>query len=275
MASPSIALLWKVTAAGVPASWQRLVVHTQPTYAISRRAYTFAVLEQLQHGLKRHDVFVSPSQKWGDPRAKLLRPAAWEAVRPQVCRCLGRSTDVAAELAALRQQLDVSYRRTAENLATNLFVRVEREGGKDTLTISPLVKLDTPPSLALLRAAVAGQLPLADLPDVILEVHHWTGFLDDFTHINESTMRVVSLATRYLRTGLVGNGPTALPARRRAGLCPCGRVRGVVVLVRVSARRHIECCEQSETIEEQFPVLISTGCNRQSTGVTGGLPWPG
>ena len=171
------------------------MVTTQPTYAVSRHAYSFAVLEQLQTGLKRHDVFVSPSQKWGDPRAKVLQPEAWKALRPQVCRSLGRSTDMAAELATLRQQLDASYRRTAENLGTNPFVRVERQNGKDSLTISPIVKLDTPPSLALLRSAIAGNLPLADLPDVILEVHRWTGFLDEFTHINESTARVDNLVT--------------------------------------------------------------------------------
>ena len=84
---------------------------------------------------------------------------------------------------------------SAPNLVANPFVRVERQGGKDTLTIAPIVKLETPPSLAALRTAVAGRLPQVDLPEVILEVHRWTGFLDEFTHINESAARVDDLET--------------------------------------------------------------------------------
>jgi len=43
----------------VPPAWRRLVVQTAPTYRVDRKAYTFALLEQLQAALKRHDVFVS------------------------------------------------------------------------------------------------------------------------------------------------------------------------------------------------------------------------
>jgi hypothetical protein len=129
----------------VSPAWRRLVVQTSPTYHVDRRAYTFAVLEQLQPALKRHDVFVAPSEKWGDARAKLLRGAAWEAARPQVCHSLDHSTDPDVELDTLRQQLDGRYRRTAENLATNPFVRIAQEKGRDTLIITPLVLLPRSP----------------------------------------------------------------------------------------------------------------------------------
>ena len=49
---------------------------------IDRRAHTFCVLEQLRLALRRRDVFVAPSARWGDPRAKLLQGRAWEAARP-------------------------------------------------------------------------------------------------------------------------------------------------------------------------------------------------
>lgn len=179
----------------VPPAWRRLVVQTSPTYRIDRRGYTFAVLEQLQPALKRHDVFVAPSEKWGDARAKLLQGAAWEAARPQVCHSLDRSTDPSVELETLRQQLDGRYRRTAENLASNPFVRLAQEKGRDTLVITPLDRLAEPESLKALRAEVARRLPRVDLPDAILEVQRWTGFLDDFTHISESTARVDDLVT--------------------------------------------------------------------------------
>ena len=34
------------------------------------------------------EVFVEPSERWSDPRAKLLSGAAWEAARPGVLRAL-------------------------------------------------------------------------------------------------------------------------------------------------------------------------------------------
>ena len=43
-----------------------------PDLTIDRRAYTLFVLQRLQDGLRRHDVFVERSERWRDPQAKLL-----------------------------------------------------------------------------------------------------------------------------------------------------------------------------------------------------------
>ena len=179
----------------VPPAWRRLVVQTAPTYRVDRKAYTFALLEQLQAALKRHDVFVTPSEKWADPRASLLQGAAWEAARPQVCRGLGHTTDATAEVDTLAQHLDARYHRTAANLARNPFVRVEQEKGRDTVVISPLEKLDEPAGLHRLRDGVNARLPRVDLSDVILEVQRWTDFAGAFTHISEGNARVHDLTT--------------------------------------------------------------------------------
>ncbi len=177
----------------VSKAWRPLV--RRPDGEVDRKAYTFAMLERLQSDLRRHDAFVAPSERWGDSRAKLLQGEAWTAARPQVCRSLGRETDATAELAALGAQLDATYRRTAENLATNPAVRVAREKGRDTLVITPLDKLDEPASLKALRATVAARLPRLDLPDALLEIQAHTGFADAFTHISEGNARVADLST--------------------------------------------------------------------------------
>jgi hypothetical protein len=58
----------------VPGAWRRLV---RPPHqaAADRRAYTLCALERLQDSLRRRDVFVSRSERWGDPRLKLLQGA--------------------------------------------------------------------------------------------------------------------------------------------------------------------------------------------------------
>jgi TnpA family transposase len=74
-------------------------------------------------------------------------------------------------------------------------VRIEQRDGKDHLILTGLDKLDEPASLTALRDDVDAHLPVAQLPEVLLEVHAWTGCLDDFTHISEATSRTGDLVT--------------------------------------------------------------------------------
>jgi hypothetical protein len=77
--------------------WRRYVINRERQ--VDRSAYTLCVIERLQEALRRHDVFVSPRDRWGDPRAKLLQGEAWESTRAQVCRTLGR--EITDELSLL------------------------------------------------------------------------------------------------------------------------------------------------------------------------------
>ena len=77
-----------------------------PEGRIDRQFYTFCVLERLQDGLRRRDLFVPASRRWGDPHARLLQGSAWEKVRSRVCRTLGRSPTAAPDLEDLGKQLE-------------------------------------------------------------------------------------------------------------------------------------------------------------------------
>ena len=56
--------------------------------------------------------------------------------------------------------------------------------------LSPLDKLERPPSLIALQAAISARMPKIDLPDVILEVATRSGFAEAFTHVSERHARV-------------------------------------------------------------------------------------
>ena len=168
-------------------AWRRLA--GQPGRPLDRRAYTFAVLERLRAALRARDVFVPRSQRWSDPRAKLLACPAWEATRARVCRTLGLSAEPAAALPQLAPELDEAYCRTAGRLATN--TAVELDAGK--LKLSKLERLDEPESLVSLSERVGALLPRIDLPDLLAEVAAWTGFADQFTHVSEASARVDDL----------------------------------------------------------------------------------
>ncbi len=171
--------------------WRKLVIPTDG--GVDRRFYTFCVLERLQDSLARRDIFVSPSERWGDPRAKLLQGAGWEAVRAQVCRTLDLSPTPEPELQALAKLLDEAYRRVGARLSDNPDVQIERVRGKDRLSLSGLDKLDEPRSLIELRDRVDMLLPRVELTDAILEIHGHTGFANEFTHISENNARVDNL----------------------------------------------------------------------------------
>src|SRR6516225_3254394 len=195
------------------AAWKKVVV--KPDRKIDRRFYTFCVLERLQDALSRRDVYVTPSERWGDPRAKLLRGQAWEAARADVCRMLDLSPKPEPELAKLGKQLDEGYRRVSANLPDNPAFRIEHVRGKDRPVLTPLDKLDEPESLVQLRNEVDALLPRADITDAILEIHGWTGFAHEFTHISESNARVHDLEISILR----GARRRSVQHRSRA-LCP-------------------------------------------------------
>jgi hypothetical protein len=73
-------------------------------------------------------------------------------------------------------------------------VRFEGPPGRQELIVSNLDKLEEPASLVALREHVAARLPRVDLPEVLLEVHSWTGFADEFVHISTPNAQVRDFA---------------------------------------------------------------------------------
>lgn len=174
-------------------AWQKMAYNADGE--LDKRAYTFCVLERLQDCLRRRDIFVAPSSRWSDPRAKLLKDEAWTSAKPQVCRTLNLEPTPDDEIAFLKKELHDAYLRVAANFPTNPDVRIEQEDGKDVLVLTPLEAQDEPESLLQLRQETAELLPLADLTDILLEINSRTGFAQEFTHLNESGSRVEDFDT--------------------------------------------------------------------------------
>jgi Tn3 transposase DDE domain len=178
---------------GLPSAWRRLVKPPRAT-EVDRSAYTRCTLERLQDHLRGRDVFVTRSERWGNPRLKLLHGAPWETMRPHVWRALNRHESPEPALHTLAQALETAYQRTAAPFSTNAAVRIEAVKGRDTLTLTGLEKLEEPPSLLQLREAVVARLPRVDLPEVLLEIHARTGFAQEFTRLSEGAARVGELS---------------------------------------------------------------------------------
>jgi hypothetical protein len=172
--------------------WGRLIYDGDKR--VNRQGYTLCFLDKLQDALRRRDVYVENSDRWGDPRAKLLRGADWQANRTQVCRSLGHPLQPHDAITGLTGQLDETCQRVAANFDGNGTVRLDHSGKHPALTITNLDRLDEPPSLVVLSRPVAGLLPKIDLTELLLEIHARTGFADEFTHVSESNARADGLA---------------------------------------------------------------------------------
>jgi len=173
--------------------WHKLVLSGEVP---DRRFYTLCALERLQDGLHRRDIFLPKSERWSDPRSKLLQGDAWRQARPNVCRILNRQADGEKEVSQLAAQLDQAFRRAAETAAVSSDVRIEKKKERDRLRVSPLDKLDDPASLIGLRRRMEALIPRVDLPEALLEVQSWTGFADEFCHISSTRgTQVEDLAT--------------------------------------------------------------------------------
>jgi len=173
-------------------SWRRLALHRADIEEglIDRRAYTLAVAETLHRALRRRDVFVVGTGRWGDPRAKLLDEDEWAAEQSTVLAALQLPVEPEGHLAGLARKLDDAYRGVAARLPANKPVTIE----DGHVHVGKLVAQGEPASLVELRGLVDAMMPRVDLPELILEVHAWTGCLSAYTHISEANARMDDLA---------------------------------------------------------------------------------
>lgn len=143
-------------------------------------------MNKLQDSLRRRDIYVTRSERWGDPRAKLLQGQDWHTNRMQVYRSLGHPLNAGEAVNALTWQLDTVYRQVAKNFADNPAVSLDFTGKRTKLTIAHLNGLDEPPTLKLISKLISDLLPVVALTELLLEINAHTGFADEFTHANEA-----------------------------------------------------------------------------------------
>ncbi len=93
---------------------------------------------------------------------------------------LGVQADGAQWLAEARQMLEFNLQRLAHRARSGKLEGVRLEAG--TLIVTPTVG-EVPVAAEELNAEISDMYPLVEVPDLLREVHEWTGFADHFTHV--------------------------------------------------------------------------------------------
>ncbi|MGH2930949.1 MAG: Tn3 family transposase, partial [Solirubrobacteraceae bacterium] len=145
------------------------------------------MLELLRLALRRRDVFAPGSERWSDPRRRLLEGPAWQQARPAVCHSLKLPADAQQQLAHVAAQLDEAYRYVQHTVDPAV---IRRHAGKDRLHLPELENLPEPQRLRRLRQQVWELVPSTELPALLLEVHQWTGFLNAFAPLGGGKGRI-------------------------------------------------------------------------------------
>ena len=103
----------------VPPGWWRQLVFPpdRPEGTVDRNAYVFCVLEAFHTRLKRRDIFALVSDRWSDPRARLLTGPAWETAKGPALGALQLPEDPQELLAGHAAVLDAAWRATAATLS--------------------------------------------------------------------------------------------------------------------------------------------------------------
>jgi TnpA family transposase len=179
--------------------WRRLVFpDPDPDGPVDHRAYTLCVLDGAYRALRRRDLFCEGSRRWGDPRVKLLDGDAWSSVKPDVLTALHLAVPFHAHIGHLAGRLDNAYTSIASRLsaapsgaASPLTIETGADG-RTRVFLAKLKPVPEPDSLISLRDLVERMMPRVDLPEILLEVHAWTRYLEEFTHLNMTESRVGS-----------------------------------------------------------------------------------
>ena len=172
------------------------------------------VLELFHTGLRHRDIFATVSDRWSDPRARLLAGSRWDDAKGAALSALQLPEDPDALLAAHAADLDAAWRAAAGGIIPDGDVSVDAEGrlhvGKDNALDEPASLIDLP--------RTAGMLPGVDLPEMILEVMaEYPAFAAAFTAVSGGTTRLkdmhISIAALLTAHSLnIGLGPVLADA---------------------------------------------------------------
>jgi len=207
----------------VPRSW-RPYVHPAEG-GIDRHHWELCLLSELRGALRAGEIWVQGSRRYTDPERFIIARADWPNLRPSVLHQLelpsGADDRVGLLLERTAGHRDVLDRDLQDGDADvalgeqgNLHVKRLRAEPRE-LDVDELARL------------IANQLPVIDLPDLLIEVDRWCHFTRHLTHAGGSSPRRADHArqdvhadvrpARVVRLQIDAGGAAGVRTGRRVG----------------------------------------------------------
>jgi TnpA family transposase len=193
-------------------NWRRFVM---PLGHPTRRAYELCTLSTLRDKLRSGDIYLPNSRRYTDPETFLIPRATWPQLKTDICQELELDPTGQARLSDRAQQLKDLLPRVDRILDRSDGIRIE-----DGELIVPMDEAeDLPESVQALDDQIRHRIPDIDLPDLLLEVDHWTAFSQHLTHAGGGQPRTDDLLLQLHATVLAqGNNMGLVEMAHSAGL---------------------------------------------------------
>ena len=144
------------------------------------RLYEIATLAVLRERLRSGDIWVEGSRAFRPMDEHLMPRPTFVALKSADKLGLGVQCDGIEYLSEVRQALDFNLKRLAHRARNGKLEGVRLETGK--LVVSPLAS-EVPAAAEELHWELSEMYPLIEVPDLLTDVHRWTNFGDQFTHV--------------------------------------------------------------------------------------------
>jgi TnpA family transposase len=143
----------------------------------NRRAYECAVLTALRDEIKRGNVWIPGSKRFGKLDDFFLPEVAWATTRQEFFRKAGLPADPRAAGTHLTTRLNTAYDQFLTALPANAYVTVEADGWRLSTDPAEVLSPTEEAGVTGLRAWLRDKVPTIRLPDLLLTVDHdldWT-----------------------------------------------------------------------------------------------------
>lgn len=162
----------------VPKKWTGVVLEDGK---VNKHAWEFVLLHEARTALRAGDLTVEGSQRYAAWDSDLYQHDVWATRRDAWYREQGVPRDGAGFVADALEHLHRQTQRVAKHLATHKHPDARVEA--DKLKLTALEKIELPQDALAARAELVSLFPVTGLPELLLEVNHWTPFTQELTHL--------------------------------------------------------------------------------------------
>jgi TnpA family transposase len=166
----------------------------------NRRAYECAVLTTLRDEIKRGNVWVQGSRRYGKLDDFFLPETAWTAQRADFFRKAGLPADPAAVAPFLTARLNAAYDRFLATLPANAYVTVEDKGWHLSTDPAEALSPEDELGIAQLRGWLREKMPTIRLPDLLLAVDQTLDWTRHFLPVGRRATRTADEVCQVVAT---------------------------------------------------------------------------
>ena len=167
----------------IPDTWRSYVLDTEE---IDWRYYELAALWVLRQRLRSGDVYLLHSRRFKELEKYFIPKDEWPSHRDEVLAMTGTPLDAQVRLQQRETEL-VGLIEQVETLLNNPDSSLREE--KETLILTPFEGQERSSELEQLRTLIGARLPRVDITQLLIEVDSWTGFSEDFKHLQSPHSR--------------------------------------------------------------------------------------